>query len=390
MRDVKTLSVSFAIAFCLCLTAATAAEPTPLKRALASQSAVHSNVNSAMDHEVHHELLLCDLSAPGLASDCSDMGPAKLQQLALRHFEQDKCFVSLQEHSCALLPEQHLNFIVVYAASATVEHWRAHLLGQTINLIPLPVTPALQQLADQAQQLHQQYPVMQQYYSFSQLDDGTFINELGNIMDASAIQAFTPHLSSFNTSFGDCRTALDYMNRMNCNGILNNWIRGVDQQYNTPPAWWHNILDTFSVSLSFLQIGLNHRRLQPFSFTLRYRDGSLLVLTITPLQGNPGAPRIVLDKDASRTSHGNSFTAYQAALNSTPGLDVSPQEAQSIFAGTGCNNITQIIGQEVTYLITIVTLPDGTRYISAVQKEGSVPIMSERIICDMPGLPPMF
>ena len=346
--------------------------------------------NLATQNTIHHELLMCDMSAPDFASDCSDMGPDKLRQLAQLRFAPINCFAFPPEPECGTNPYQQVNFIVVYAASATVEHWRALKVGNEVDISQQPITPAMQQLTDNAQQIHQHYPVIQQYYSFTQQDDGSFINELGNIMDLAAVQRFTQSYHQSNDSFGDCQTALDYMHRASCSTAIKHWIRGVDEENNTPPSWWHNIIDSFAVQLGILQIGLNNRRFQSFSFTLRYRDGSRLVLTITPLRNNPGTPKIELDKAASHTSSGDSFTAYLASLVSNPGVNVSFQEARSIFAGTGCSNVTQIVGQFVTYLITTVTLPDGTSYISAVQKESSVPIESTRVICDTPGLPRMW
>ncbi|WP_423186141.1 hypothetical protein ACO1PK_13570 [Alishewanella sp. d11] len=378
MIKIKKYLYRFTAASCLWVAASATAEFTPPEPMLASLSTVHN------------ELLLCGISAPALASDCSDMGPQKLQVLAQLRFAPINCFTFPPEHGCGSNPYQQINFIVVYAATATVEHWRARQVGDGIDISPQPVTAAMQQLAEQALQLHQHYPVMQQYYSFTQLKDGSFVNELGDILDVSAMQAFAaPHRSN-DDSFGDCQTALDYMHRSSCSTAINGWIRGVDQQINTPPGWWHNIIDSFAVSLGIVQIGFNSRKFQTFHFTLKYKDGSRLTLSITPIRNNRGSPSIILNSDVSHTSNGDTFTAYKARLLNTNGVEVSGQETRSIFGGTGCSNITQIIGQDVTYLVTVVTMPDGTKYVSYVQKIGSTPIESTRTVCNTPGLPAMF
>ena len=328
---------------------------------------------SAETENGHNELLMCDMSAPDFASDCSNMGPNKLRQLAQPYF--------------AIAPTEPVNFIVVYAASASVELWQARQVADNIDITQLPVTPVMQQLANDAQQIHQHYPMMQQYYSFTQQEDGSFVNELGDKMELNSAKS-SIKVQTFDHSFGDCQTALDFMHRPSCALTIEHWLNGIAAGHDAPLfineqlAGIHQDLQQVIQSADF-----NHS----FAFILRYKDHSSLAITIAPPEQRSEPPIIKLLTDASRTSDGVSFSKYEQKLLSgtiSNGIFVSEQELKSILEGAGCPAASDSIALDSRYFVTNLA-SNKVAYINAVpvQEANSIPVRAPGLTCDKPGLP---
>ncbi|MCH8536212.1 MAG: hypothetical protein LAT66_00450 [Alkalimonas sp.] len=248
-----------------------------------------------------------------------------------------------------------------------------------------PPETVMQNLAKQMQQLHELYPEMQQRFSFTQQPDGSMVNQRGERMEDIAQPRPLHFNASLDPMLADCNTALSYLSREICEGYLNRWIGAIDAKHDVSLEQWPFLEIEATVELTNLQQLLSNRT-EPSDLVFRFVDGSTLVLTITPLR-QPGAPRIVLNTDASQTSQGESFAEYQANHTQPSGVRMSGAELSGIYHYAACRDQEVLVGRSNEYLVTTVYHSDGTITITSVQLMSSTPITETTQTCDTTGVP---
>lgn len=328
-------------------------------------------------------LFICDTDISSMASNCSDVSQQhflQAGQMVLGDNSNPECDMNPHDPSCGMNTSSgytDAKFLVVYARSGTADYWRVTKNIAGVSIQALSTSGRVATIAQKFQQLNETYLLMQDKYSFTQQEDGRFINKLGEYMEELAplsASGYSPLAQSKLVSAKDvaasnfCTTALEY-EFGSCDGELNRWIDGIDGQTNQPLGHEAQLFEGVDVNLGYLTLKLKDDR--AFDMPFRFKDGSILVLNIKPDRDTRGIPAIKIDKEKSYTSQGKSFAKYLADRTKPNGLRMSGEEAAAYLSGAGCTSVTTVIGYDKEYLVTTVTYLDGTSKITSVELIGS-------------------
>ncbi|GAA0342424.1 hypothetical protein GCM10009092_03760 [Bowmanella denitrificans] len=341
------------------------------------------------------QLYLCDTDITSMASRCDDLSEQALQRRAeflIGPPFNPECEQNPQDPSCSGSADNAyaaVEFFIIFARAGTAQRWRIEKQIGTYHVRSQSTAGKIDEVAGKFQQLNQTYVLMGKKYNFTQQNDGSFINQLGESMNS--IYPFGTDSSAAATgegiasdtqmpNAGGCITAIAYSFYSECKTSLNRWIDGVDAQHNQPPSTWSRIIDGISIDLGSFSINIKERD-RAFDFPFKFKDGSVLVLTITPSEHSGVPPKIQVDMDRSRLANSFTFAQFEEARHGGNGNYMSGREASTYMSGAGCTSHRTIIGYETEYLVTTVTYPDGTSEVTAVELLGRQPIWDKAVSC---------
>ena len=176
---------------------------------------------------------------------------------------------------------------------------------------------------------------------------------------------------SLMNGFGNCGTALAYATNdrsdsrsPSCQSFLNSWIINEWRKTESPMSNFSGLIKSLTEDMPGFSYNIDDSK---FDFVIRYDDNSLLSMTIILPINSDGAPSIILNRDASRTSANVTLTEF-FAQSSGPNNGVSYNELVAYLGAEGirdnCSTHIQTIGREVTYLVTKTVFPDGLKKFS--------------------------
>ena len=342
-------------------------------------------------------LYVCDTNIESIASNCNGLSPQRLIQIAKLNLSEPsnpECDANPNDSTCGFntISKNSEDFIIIYANTAKVEHWRVSKILSRYTIEPITPSNNLINLAINYGKLNEISIAFENKYSFKEQDDGRFINMFGesinelingaSINNLSSRNYYTSSVNNFN--YGQsCQTALDFVNHSTCTAGISNFIRNIDKKHNDGDDWNFTI-NSISTGLSAqgLTIGAALQRTKfVISYKVNYNDGSILVIDITPDPKDPGSPIVILNQHKSKISDGLNFELYNQ-LSDGDNVRMSGREVQSLYATSYCQHHIVQIGREAEYLVTRNS--DGD--IISVQLIGNTPILDTRITCNTRGL----
>jgi hypothetical protein len=252
----------------------------------------------------------------------------------------------------------------------------------SVALNEIAVSSINQSIADDIYMLESELALAAIKYQFSQNEDGSFTNSLGETVSA-LLAGGPPSTNSAPSPPNSCQSALAYTQVQDCSGLINGMIIAQNDGAGFLAANIKEFTSNINIAIGAGGFQVSKVITGTFELTFNFKDGAKLVIEVKP--GENVAIKLLEDKSfmAGGTT---TFTQYFAQANNDGTRDnftYSGGEVRSLFMGIPqCSNVAFIVSYERTYIVSIGELPDGTRYIISVQLEGSVPQWDSKTICE--------
>ena len=338
------------------------------------------------------QLLLCDSKLQNITARCEDFTPQKLIQIASLDLEtphNPECEANPNDPSCGFnhVTIQSKEFVVISATTAKVEHWRVSKKLSRYSIQSIKPSNNLINLATNFNKLNDIFINLGNKYRFTEQDDGRFTNMYGEsinelVMGSSSLARPNYYYSANSNDFNfgqTCKSALDYVNARECQSGVNKWLQAMDKKFNKGSNW-PDVLDSITAGLNAgaLSVGVTFKRSDlKIKYVTKFRNGSLLIINVTPDPDIPGAPIIELNEEQSATSDGISIAQFEKNINKGIEQKLTGSELQALFNNSHCRHLRVQIGVEKEYLVT----KNSKGEIVSVQLFNQTPIIDTRLVC---------
>ena len=338
------------------------------------------------------QLLLCDSKLQNITTRCEDFTPQKLIQIARLDLEtphNPECEANPNDPSCGFnnVTIQSKEFVVISAITAKVEHWRVSKKLSRYSIQSIKPSNNLINLATNFNKLNDIFINLGNKYRFTEQDDGRFTNMYGESINELVIGSsssvrpnyyYAANSNDFN--FGQtCKSALDYVHDRKCFTGVDNWLQAMDKKFNKGSNW-PDVLDSITAGLNagaFNASATFKRSDLKIKYVTMFKNGSVLVIDITPNSDLPGLPIIELDIKHSITSDGSSIEKFENRLDRGIEQRLTGSELQALFNNSHCRHLRVQIGVEKEYLVT----KNSKGEIVSVQLFNQTPIIEKRLVC---------
>jgi hypothetical protein len=276
-------------------------------------------------------------------------------------------------------------FIIIDTSNGTVNVKNVSLQPWIGIVVASGSSNSYQQLAYESYLLNNEYEYAKSEMTWSPSANGDFVNGNGvSLIDDFNFYAGTTSTQSGNTPASNpgqeyvnhCISVISYQNNSQCAAQTTAYL---DAKYKDPNSFLTQMWDRltgFSFDYGELGFSVNFVSGENYeSHSIAFGPIAVLVFKIVrpTTEGQP--PTIEIDKNASRTAQGLSFTEAEVRANN-PGMGGFGLSGASLFellrgsAGSSCVEIALQIGWERDYLVT----QDEDGNIISYQLMGQVPI----------------
>ncbi|MDC8832150.1 hypothetical protein [Alteromonas gilva] len=334
----------------------------------------------------HNQIFMCNSVIKSGDAACSDYDTAYIAGVAdllIGPQDNSECDQNPTDPSCGgTTPTANsVGIAVINAQSGAAEYYIATRdTLDNVSVTPTSTPSSIGEIADDIAQLDALHRLLLDELSFNEVSLGQFVNNNNENINQVAGQ---PSAYTNNATSAACPSAIAYRVSSSCTSLINNLIHSVHQN-NSSITLLNNLQASLSFALRNVTISFDTSNFAKIPAEFEFNDGSKLVLTVTATSTGPG---IAVDNDESHTADKSSFQVYfdlngPSGISSNQSTIVSGGEARALFGNWGfCQQTSKLIGRNVDYLVTTVTNPDGSSYVSAVEVIGSTPIWGSEITC---------
>jgi hypothetical protein len=330
---------------------------------------------------------ICDSEVATTNSSCALYNASNLSDLAAAMLTPPINWKCEQNPNCDSTPSMsgsnEIHFFVIDVDDKNAKFYVAsrNPFG-SVALNEIAVSSVNQSIADDIYMLESELALAAIKYQFSQSEDGSFTNSLGETVSA-ILAGGSPSTNSAPPPPNSCQSALAYTQVQDCSGIINGMIIAQNDGAGFLAANIKDYTSNINIAIGAGGFQVNKVITGTFELTFNFKDGAKLVIQVKP--GENVAIKFLEDK-SFMAREATTFTQYFAQANNDGTRDnftYSGGEVRSLFMGIQqCSNLAFLVSYERTYIVSRGERPDGTRYIISAQLIGSVPQWDSKTVCD--------